>query len=201
MKVAYADPPYLGCCGLYDHHHPDGRCWNDQETHRLLIERLVSEYPDGWALSATSSSLRRLLPFCPEDVRVGAWAKTFGAFKKGVRPAYMWEPVIFRGGRNPGAGWPHQPPEKGGTQTTPKDFHVEHYADMLLSPITLRRGLTGAKPDAFCVWVFDLLNLQADDTLVDLFPGSGAVTEAWAKWQRRASITSAQADLFAEAVS
>lgn len=23
MRFAYADPPYLGCCALYDHHHPD----------------------------------------------------------------------------------------------------------------------------------------------------------------------------------
>lgn len=22
MRFAYADPPYLGCCALYDHHHP-----------------------------------------------------------------------------------------------------------------------------------------------------------------------------------
>lgn len=24
LRLAYADPPYLGCCALYDHHHPDG---------------------------------------------------------------------------------------------------------------------------------------------------------------------------------
>ena len=41
---------------------------------------------------------------CPAGVRVGAWVKTFCAFKKGVRPAYAWEPVIFTGGRNPSAG-------------------------------------------------------------------------------------------------
>src|SRR5690606_1435371 len=58
VRLAYADPPYLGCCRLYQHHHPDGRCWDDLETHRLLVERLCDEYPDGWALSATSSSLR-----------------------------------------------------------------------------------------------------------------------------------------------
>jgi len=41
MMVAYADPPYLGCCGLYDHFHLDGRCWDDVETHQVLI---LSEY-------------------------------------------------------------------------------------------------------------------------------------------------------------
>lgn len=174
MRVAIADPPYFGCCGLYDHHHPDGRCWDDPETHRLLIERLADEFTDGWALCASSPSLRLLLPMTPDDTRVGAWVKPFHAYKKGVRPAYAWEPVLYRGGRNKG----HPPPLKGSTATTPKDWVAVN--------ITLQKGLTGAKPLAFCTWVFDLLNLAADDELVDLFPGTGAVTEAWMRWQRRA---------------
>jgi hypothetical protein len=169
MRVAFADPPYLRCCGLYEHFHPDGRCWDDPETHRLLIERLVADFPDGWALSCTSSSLRALLAFCPPDVRIGAWVKPFHAYKRGVRPAYAWEPLIYRGGRNLN----HPPPIKGGPATTPKDF--------VSANITLKRGLTGVKPDAFCDWVFDLLNVRAGDELVDMFPGSGAVTEAWAR--------------------
>src|SRR5215471_1269079 len=41
MLFAYADPPYLGCCRLYDHHHgDDGRCWDEPATHELLIARL-----------------------------------------------------------------------------------------------------------------------------------------------------------------
>jgi hypothetical protein len=170
LVMAYADPPYLGCCALYDHGHPDGRCWNDVETHRLLIERLGDEYPDGWALSASTPSLRTLLPLCPEDVRIAAWVKTFCAFKRGVRPAYAWEPVIFRGGRNPGFGFPHVPPPKGGKQNTPKDFVAQ--------PITLKKGLTGAKPAAFCAWVLDLLNIQPGDVLHDLYPGTGSMGEA-----------------------
>lgn len=183
MKFAYADPPYLGCCGLYGHHHPitglpwDGMCWDRPVTHALLIDYLRTDFADGWALSASSPSLRELLPMCPSDVRVGPWCKSFGAFKKGVRPAYMWEPVIFRGGRNPSNGHPHEPPQKGGEQTTPKDFVV--------APITLKRGLTGAKPENVCFWIFDMLNMQADDELVDLFLGSGAVTEAWNKYRQR----------------
>lgn len=165
MKFAYADPPYLGCCKLYDHFYPDGRCWDDVDTYRLLVERLVDGYPDGWVLSASSVSLRQILSLCPGDVRVGAWAKSFCAFKRGVRPAYAWEPVIFRGGRNPGAGHAHAPPEKGGKQNTPKDFIVE--------PITLRKGLTGAKPERVCMWMLDLLNFVPGDTCDDLFPGTG----------------------------
>lgn len=165
MRLAYADPPYLGCCRLYDHYHPDGRCWDDLDTHRALIERLVAEYPDGWALSLSSPSLRAILPLCPEDARVASWCKSFCAFKRGVRPAYAWEPVIFWRGRNPASGYPHPPPVKGGKQTTPKDFFV--------GPITLKRGLTGAKPERVCAWILDLLGVTTGDTVIDLFPGTG----------------------------
>lgn len=161
MRFAYADPPYLGCCRLYSHHHPDGLCWDHPATHMRLIDSLCEEYSDGWAMSATSVSLRTLLPLCPPDVRVGAWVKPFHVFKKGVRPAYAWEPVIFRGGRNA----KHPPPEKGGKATTPRDW--------ISCNITLKKGLTGAKPEAVCDWIADLLNAQTGDELVDLYPGTG----------------------------
>lgn len=159
MTFAYADPPYLGCCRLYGHDHRSG-CWDDLSTHASLIARLRLDFPDGWAMSATSVSLQQLLPLCG-DVRVAAWVKSFCAFKKGVRPCYAWEPVIFRGGRNvnPPA------PLKGGKQITPKDFHI--------APITLKKGLTGAKPESVCGWILDLLNVEPGDTVVDLFPGTG----------------------------
>lgn len=169
IRVAYADPPYLGCCSLYQHDHGhDGQCWDDLATHQALIERLSVTFPDGWALSASSPSLRQLLPLCPASARVAVWCKSFGAFKRGVRPAFMWEPVIFVGGRNPRNGHPHPPPVKNGVQTTPKDF--------FLCPITLKKGLTGAKPEKVCAWVLDLLNVQPGDEVVDLYPGTGAMT-------------------------
>lgn len=161
MRFAYADPPYLGCCALYDHHHPDGRCWNDRETYEHLLDRLCLDYPDGWALSASSPSLKRLLPMCPDDVRIAAWVKPFHALKRGVRPSYGWEPVIFRGGRNQ----LHPPPEKGGKATTPRDFIAES--------ITLKKGLTGAKPQKVCEWILDLLGHRPGDFLDDLYPGTG----------------------------
>lgn len=174
MTFAYADPPYLGCCALYQHEHgASGRCWNDLATHERLIDGLTDHYPDGWALSCSTPSLRLLLPLCPVDVRVGAWVKTFGAFKKGVRPAYMWEPVIYRGGRNKN----HPPPEKGGKQTTPKDFVItEAESPVIAEPITLKKGLTGAKPLKFCHAVLDWLNVQPGDSVVDLFPGTGIMS-------------------------
>ena len=168
MRFAYADPPYLGCCGLYDHYHPDGACWDDISTHVDLISRLCKEFRDGWALSLSSPSLQQILRFCPSDVRIAAWVKPFCAFKKGVRPCYAWEPVIFRGGRNPANGHAHPPPVKGGKQTTPKDFIAES--------ITLKKGLTGAKPEKVCEWILDLLNVQRGDEVVDLFPGTGIMT-------------------------
>ena len=46
-----------------------------------------------------------------------------------------------------------------------------------------RRGLTGAKPEAVCHWAFEMVAARPDDTLDDLFPGSGAVAEAWRTWR------------------
>ena len=99
MKFAYADPPYLGYCSYYQHNHPNGLCWDDIGTHKALIDRLNRDYPDGWAMSLTSTTLRDILPLCPADCRVAAWVKPFASYKPGVNPAYCWEPLIFRGGR------------------------------------------------------------------------------------------------------
>lgn len=158
MRFAFADPPYLGCCKLYEHFHPDGRCWDDEETHQLLIARLVAEYQDGWAMCLSSPSLRTLLPMCPPDVRVAAWVKPFAAFKKNVRNAYTWEPVILRGGRLS---------SKDGAPVT---------RDHLAEPIQLMAGLTGAKPQRFNRWVLDMLGfIDDEDTLDDLYPGTAGM--------------------------
>ncbi len=55
--------------------------------------------------------------------------------------------------------------------------------DWIECPITLRRGLTGAKPEAVCHWAFETVAARPDDTLDDLFPGTGAVAEAWRTWR------------------
>lgn len=161
MKFAYADPPYLGCGQKhYGQHHEAAADYDRLETHAALIERLVDEYPDGWALSLHTPSLRAILPLCPEDVRVSAWVKPFASFKPGVNPGYCWEPVIWRGGRKLGRDVP-----------TVQDF--------VSANITLRKGLSGAKPPAFCHWLFDLLGMQPGDEFHDLFPGTGGVLAAW----------------------
>ena len=183
VRMAYADPPYLGCCGLYGHFHgDDGRCWDDVETHRALVERLVSEFPAGWALSLSVPSLWTILPMCPAGVRVGAWVKPFASFKPNVPRAWTWEPVIFSGGR-----------ERGRDEPTVRD-HVSE-------PITLKRGLTGAKPRRFCFWVFDFLGLEPGDEFVDVFPGTGGVSAAWRDYCDVRAGRMTQGGLFAPAGS
>lgn len=46
----------------------------------------------------------------------------------------------------------------------------------------MMRGFPGAKPARFCFWVFDWLNIEPGDEFVDMFPGSGAVQEAYDAW-------------------
>lgn len=135
----------------------------------MLIGRLADEFRDGWALSCSSPSLPMLLTICPEGVRIGAWVKPFASFKPGVNPAYAWEPVIFAGGRS-GKN------RIGGRKAlTVRDWHSAN--------ITLKKGLSGAKPKSFCFWVFELLGMTPEDEFADLFPGTGAVTNAWHEWK------------------
>jgi hypothetical protein len=165
ITVAYADPPYPGNAARHYRHHPD---YGGEVDHAALIERLMTEYPDGWALSTNSNSLRLLLPLCPPDVRVGAWVKPFAVFKKGQNPVYAWEPLLFRGGRKRGI-------ELGEGFTF----------DWVRASPTMKSKVTGRKPEEFSFWLFRMLNMREGDTFVDLFPGSGAVTWAWEKWQRQ----------------
>lgn len=161
MRFAYADPPYIGKAKKHYGDHPD---YAGEVDHAELVERLSAEYPDGWALSCSSPSLRQLLALCPPDVRVLAWYKPFVPYKKGVGLAHTWEPVILRGGRS----------------RSREDGTVR---DSLYAPITMKRGLVGAKSAEFCYWLFNVLGAQSEDTLDDLFPGTGGVSAAWQEWQ------------------
>jgi len=163
MKFAYADPPYLGCGKLYADKHPDALDWDHLWTHQDLIYKLCNGFPDGWMMSLSSTSLKHILPMCPDDCRVSAWVKPFAIFKPNVGCAYAWEPVIWRGGR-----------KITRNQDTVRDW--------VSANITLRKGLTGAKPRDFCRWMFAALNVQEGDEFVDLFPGTNAVTEALSEY-------------------
>lgn len=147
----YADPPYLGCAAkLYG-----DPAYDDPAAHVALMARMDAE-ADAWALSLHEPSLRVLLPLAPEGIRVGVWVKPFASFKPGVDPAYTWEPVIYRTARR----WSRE-------QSTARD-HVS-------ANITLKKGLAGAKPPAFWVWLFELLGASPGDDFRDLFPGTGGV--------------------------
>ena len=63
--------------------------------------------------------------------------------------------------------------------------------DWVSIPITLKKGLVGAKPKNFCYWLFSVLGMKPGDTFVDIFPGSGAVARAWESYQ-----VSGQIELF-----
>jgi len=163
LRAAYADPPYLGCAVRhYGKLHPEAAAYDDPATHQRLITRLCDEF-DTWALSLHEPSLRVILPMCPADTRVGVWVKPFASFKANVTRAWTWEPVIFRFAR-------------------PRTRLQPTWRDFVSAPITLERGLTGAKPKAFCYWIFEGMNLTPEDDFTDLFPGSGAVQQAWRSW-------------------
>jgi hypothetical protein len=153
IRAAYADPPYVGQAKKRY------RC--EEVDHRELIERL--ETYDAWALSLSSTSLRQVLPLCPDDVRVAAWVKPFAAFKPNVNPAFAWEPVILKLAR-------------------PRTRHQPTMRDWVSANITLERGLCGVKPDDFSFWLFEVLNLRPGDQFFDLYEGSGAVTRAFRRW-------------------
>lgn len=92
-RFAYADPPYVGQSGHYPEH-PDAGRWDDPAEHGILMAELHDQY-DGWALSCSSPSLGPLLAGAPPGTRVAAWVKPFAAYKRNVRVAYTWEPVLF----------------------------------------------------------------------------------------------------------
>lgn len=164
MRFAYADPPYFGHgARLYGKHHDQAAEWDKLDTHRQLVEQLLTDYPDGWALSCNPSDLAWLLPITPPPprTRICVYAKTFHQIRSNVSIQYAWEPLIICDGRN----------MKG------RKPMVRDWAPIAAHPRV--RGLVGAKPDAFCEWVLDLLGFNAaTDTLTDLFPGTGGMAAA-----------------------
>ena len=161
-RLGYADPPYIGCAHLY----ADQPDFAGEVDHAALIAQLENEF-DGWVLhtSATPEAIRILAPLVPAGARWMSWVKGFAAFKRNVSVAYAWEPVIIKPARKP---------------VVSKRLVMR---DWIECSITLKRGLTGAKPEAVCHWAFEMLGARPDDELCDLFPGTGAVSRAWQTWK------------------
>ncbi len=165
LVFCYADPPFPGT----------SRKWYGQEPsfagevdHPALIASLLQGGYAGWALSTSAAALRDVLPLCPPGVRVCPWVKPIGVPAATYGPHNRWEALLVVGGRR------RQPAVRDWLRAQPA------------------RGwgtLTGRKPVAFCAWLFDLLGMVPGDELVDLFPGTGAVTRAWRELSSRSGTT------------
>jgi hypothetical protein len=164
MRLGYADPPYPGQSAKHYRDHPD---YAGEVDHINLIG--VLQTFDGWLLHTSSPALPSVLEALTRcgvhDYRVMAWVKPFAAFKRNVPVAYAWEPVLVKAARKPVVS------------------HRIVMRDWISEPITLKRGLAGAKPEAVCMWGFEMMGADPADERHDLFPGTGAVTRAWDKWR------------------
>lgn len=150
---AYADPPYPGHAWRYR----DQPTYAGEVDHRALVQSLVDARLTGWALSTSSQALREVLPLCPPGARVLAWVKPTPPTGAGL--CVRWEPLIVVGGRathEPLRDWLCAAPARGGGAE-----------------------LVGRKPLAFSDFLFKALGMGDGDTLVDLFPGTRAVSQAW----------------------
>lgn len=137
--------------------HPDAGKWDEIRAHRELIERLMDEY-DGWAIATTPDGLGAYHPL-PVSARVAAWVRP-NAMPGGQRLISRWEPVIV-----------FIPEARRGREQL-------RVADVLTAAAP-RRGFAGAKPPEWTRWVLDMLGYApGEDSVEDLFPGTGAVTDA-----------------------
>jgi hypothetical protein len=159
MRFAFADPPYYRQGKRLYGDHPEAHIWDTKEAHLELINTLHADYPDGWALACNPADLAFLLPHAGA-VRVCAWTKTFHQIRVNCSVQYAWEPVLLHGGR---AVLRRNPMVR----------------DWLACVTARKKGLVGAKPDAYNDWILKLLGYDPhEDTLDDLFPGTGGMAAA-----------------------
>lgn len=162
-KFAYADPPYIGqSARLYGKH----KDYAGEVDHAKLIALLEDSF-DGWALSCSMKSLPALMKLVPDDVLTLAWVKPNTAPPMGDKRHYSWEPVIMRPLRNP---------------AVPTMTHVVCNVEQYTFRQKPEGYVVGAKPGGFCYWLFKAAGLTPEDEFFDLFPGSEAVTDAWARY-------------------
>jgi hypothetical protein len=186
MRFCFADPPYPGKSRAIYGDHED---FAGEVDHAELITRLERDY-DGWALCTSAKALPMVLRLCPPslpnpktpgDWKTGTGVSVLSWHKRVGRPGVewltnTWEPVILRN--------PRRPPRAGWRPNDSLDCPIELYT---MRP-TPDGHVTGAKPPAFCRWLFQCAGLQADDEFTDLFPGSGAVGEQWERFRREPSL-------------
>jgi hypothetical protein len=169
LRLAYADPPYPGQAKRHYGDHPD---YDGEVDHRELVERLIVDY-DGWALSTSNRALREVLFWCPPNVRTLAWCKPIAPPMSG-HGVFGWEPVIVSWARPPASDLRDTltaSPEQYTFRPKPEGY------------------VTGAKPPAFCRWLFRWLGARPGDDFADLFPGSRAVSDAWTQFVTQEAMT------------
>jgi hypothetical protein len=158
MRLCYADPPYPGKASYY----PE----QQEVDHAQLVSRLTRDFPDGWALSTCAAALREILAACPAEVRVCSWHRAVRPTTS-RRPISAWEPLIVYRGRE----LPLDEPQIIRDALTYEGRYRSYPG-----------ALIGMKPPQFAIWLFAQLGARAGDELVDLYPSSGAVTEAWRRY-------------------
>jgi hypothetical protein len=205
MRFAYADPPYPGTSARYYRHHRD---FAGEVDHRRLIDQVVTDFPDGWALSTSARALPSVLSLLQGvDVSVAAWFRRRRPNPTARRPVSSWEPVVFAGGRDASRvdrGHASCGDRRDASSCAAADASLVDDGDASLDAgehasivathdvcrwdaLICRSGprttdpdrVIGAKPAEFAYWMFDLLGARPGDELVDLFPGSGGITRAW----------------------
>ena len=174
MRIAVADPPYpLTSQRLYGQH-PD---FAGEVDHAELLRELQTY--DAWALFTSASMLQHVLALAPRPqidglrvvsrtgTRVLVWIKP-QPIPRPVDVQWCWEAILIGGGRSRRG----RPVLRDAIVANPRDGNE----------------FPGAKPYVVCRYVFDALGAEAEDELVDLFPGSGAVSAAWDAWARQGSL-------------
>lgn len=179
MKLAIADPPYLGRAnrwygsgrgsgrvitsagrpGRKPDFHPDAADWDRVEKHLDLMEGLRRDY-DGWVIAGTAESGPVLLAASPVGTRMGVWVRS-NAMPAGARVINTYETVVFS------------------VPTARRDrVRGESVRDALVSPVK-PSGFLGSKPREWTLWVLGLMGYEpGEDEVTDLFAGSGAVASA-----------------------
>lgn len=199
IRCAYLDPVYPGHGADYSkpgtpEFHPDAMRWDDPNEHVALMEQAERDFPDGWALSTNEAGVRAFFHRAPARARLAPWVTTSTGAIKMFRVAFCWEAVIYS---TPFVTRSQAPGRPAQLNWIAAGKGHNHNPELASAPFL------GAKPRRFCFWLFRLLGLggHPDDVLVDMFPGSGAVTRAWDEY-RALAVTKAgvtQGSLFAEA--